>query len=107
LGDARVGVLLARRIGRGVPSSGAIEQAIDAERATRVHVGPLSAGAIQRLLQTRIGHGFPRPTLLRLHEASGGNPFFALELARAVEADAGTRGLSAFNTALRPPESRS
>ena len=27
---------------------------------------------------------FARPTLLRLHEASGGNPFFALELARAT-----------------------
>ena len=36
-----------------------------------------------------IGSGatFARPTLLRLHEASGGNPFFALELARALGAD--------------------
>jgi DNA-binding CsgD family transcriptional regulator/TolA-binding protein len=27
----------------------------------------------------------PRPTLLRLHDASGGNPFYALELARALQ----------------------
>ncbi len=30
---------------------------------------------------------FARPTLLRLHEASGGNAFFALELARALATD--------------------
>jgi len=30
---------------------------------------------------------FARQTLLRIHERSGGNPFFALELARALDAD--------------------
>ena len=32
-----------------------------------------------------------RPTLLRLHEASGGNPFYALELARALGAEGAVR----------------
>ena len=49
-----------------------------------LHVGPLSAGALQSILRPRLGRVFARPTLLRLHEASGGNPFFALELARAL-----------------------
>src|SRR6185503_14713760 len=31
----------------------------------------------------RLGRTFTRPTLLRLHEVADGNPFFALELARA------------------------
>jgi DNA-binding CsgD family transcriptional regulator len=86
LGDADLGLLLARRIGMGLPS-GAIEQAIGAERSERVHVGPLSVGATQRLLQERLGRAFPRPTLIRLYETSGGNPFYALELARAFEAE--------------------
>src|SRR5262249_23277879 len=34
-----------------------------------------------------LGRPFARQTLLRIHERSGGNPFFALELARALSAD--------------------
>ena len=45
---------------------------------------PLSFGAVQHLIQTRLDFLPPRPALRRLHELSGGNPFFALELARAL-----------------------
>ena len=38
-----------------------------------------------------MGGGLPRPTLLRLHEVSGGNPFYALELARALGAEVSVR----------------
>jgi DNA-binding CsgD family transcriptional regulator len=48
-------------------------------------VGPLSIGALHRLLLDRTGRSYPRPLLHRLHEDSGGNPFFALELALAVD----------------------
>lgn len=85
-GDANIAFLFARRIGKGVPSRG-VDQAIDGLRVERVHVGPLSIGAIQGLLQARLDCSFPRPTLIRLHEMSGGNPFYALELARALEAE--------------------
>ena len=54
-----------------------------------VTVGPLSLGAIRRLLRERMGASFPRGTLLRLHEVSRGNPFYALELARALAARGG------------------
>jgi DNA-binding CsgD family transcriptional regulator len=50
-------------------------------------VGPLSVGALHRLLRDRLGRPFARQTLLRIHELSGGNPFFALELARSLDAD--------------------
>jgi DNA-binding CsgD family transcriptional regulator len=60
----------------------------------RLHIGELSVGAIQSLLRSRLDGSFPRPTLLRLHEASGGNPFHALELARARMMDP-TRDLTA------------
>lgn len=54
------------------------------ERLLELELGPLSVGALHELLRTRIG-ALPRPLLLRIRETSGGNPFFALELARALE----------------------
>jgi DNA-binding CsgD family transcriptional regulator/tetratricopeptide (TPR) repeat protein len=44
-------------------------------------VPPLSAEALTELLET---HGLPCRTASRLHTASGGNPFLALALGRAV-----------------------
>ena len=55
------------------------------QRTHRIEVGPLSLGALQRLLGARVGRTFARPALRRIHEASGGNPFFALELARVLD----------------------
>ena len=42
---------------------------------------------MHRLLRDRLGRSFARQTLLRIHEQSGGNPFFALEIARALDGD--------------------
>jgi DNA-binding CsgD family transcriptional regulator len=50
----------------------------------RLTVEPLSVGAIHRLLWGRLGLNLSRPELVRVHEISGGNPFFALELGRAI-----------------------
>jgi DNA-binding CsgD family transcriptional regulator len=49
-----------------------------------VEVGRLSVAAIHELLKARLGRSFPRPVLVRLFETSGGNPFFALEIAREI-----------------------
>jgi DNA-binding CsgD family transcriptional regulator len=80
-----VSVLLARRLEEGGERS-ELEVAL-ASAARRLCLGPLSAGAIQQLLRDRLGRTFPRRTLLRIHETSGGNPFYALELARALDPD--------------------
>ena len=45
-----------------------------------------SVGAIHRLLWGRLALNLPRPLLVRVHETAGGNPFFALELGRALAA---------------------
>ena len=50
----------------------------------RLPVEPLSVGAIHRLLWGRLGLALPRPVLIRVHRTTGGNPFFALELGRAL-----------------------
>jgi DNA-binding CsgD family transcriptional regulator len=79
-------LLLARRLGEGLEWS-EVERAIESERLRRLPVGPLTLGATHQLLQTRLGRTLARPTLLRVHETAGGNPFYALELARALSAD--------------------
>jgi DNA-binding NarL/FixJ family response regulator len=53
-----------------------------ARSLVRVDVGPLSLGALHRLLLSRLGEPLSRPTLRKVHEVSGGNPFYALEIAR-------------------------
>jgi DNA-binding CsgD family transcriptional regulator len=60
-----------------------LERALPEERLRRLEVGPLSLGAIHRMLSERLGLVLSRPKLRRLHELSGGNPLFALELGRA------------------------
>jgi DNA-binding CsgD family transcriptional regulator len=50
----------------------------------RVQLRPLSAGALHSVLSTRLGLSFPRPKMRKIHEVSGGNPLYALELARAM-----------------------
>jgi len=59
-----------------------LEHVIDVRR---LRIGALSVGALHRLLHDRFGRPFARQTLLRIHERSGGNPFFALELARVLD----------------------
>ncbi|MDX6423397.1 MAG: hypothetical protein QOI67_868, partial [Gaiellaceae bacterium] len=86
LGSSAVTVLLAKRLSDETRQS-ELEQALGVDRVQRVAVGPLSVGALHRFLRDRLGAPFPRQTLLRIHERSGGNPFFALELARVLPAD--------------------
>jgi DNA-binding CsgD family transcriptional regulator len=86
LDEQSIHLLLARRLGDGGETS-EFERAIHPDRSERLHVGPLSLGGIHQLLQAQLALKLPRPTLLRVHEASGGNPFYALELARALGAD--------------------
>lgn len=51
--------------------------------ATRVRMGPLDLDGVHDLIAARWGRTLPRPALKRVHGISGGNPMFALELARA------------------------
>lgn len=55
------------------------------DRLSRVRVHPLSLGALHTILTERLGRSLPRPKMRRIQEFSGGNPFYALELGRAME----------------------
>ena len=86
LPDADISLLWTRRLGEPQQST-AVEDALDGDRVERIQVGPLSVGATHQVLHSLLSRSLPRPTLLRLHQVSGGNPFYALELARALGAD--------------------
>ena len=85
LGGERIDFLLAQRAEPGASPALGLDRPPPSLRVTRMEVGPLSLAALQRLLSDRLGVLFPRPTLRRIHETSGGNPFYGLELARALE----------------------
>ena len=59
-----------------------IERAVAADRLLRIEVGPLSMGALSRIIRERLGRSVPIPLMVKIHQTAAGNPFFALELAR-------------------------
>jgi DNA-binding CsgD family transcriptional regulator len=86
LEDEPVGVLGTIRVSPEEVDPAELVRSLAHERLSRVPLGPLSVGALYELVQARLGTQLHRSTLLQLHETSAGNPFFALELARALQA---------------------
>jgi DNA-binding CsgD family transcriptional regulator len=86
----RIGVLASVRQG-----SGSKGDPVDLDRAiaqtTHLSVGPLPLESLGRILRQRTSRSLPHPDMARLHRITGGNPLFAIELARA----AGGAGISA------------
>jgi ATP/maltotriose-dependent transcriptional regulator MalT len=60
-------------------------QAVQPDRIHRITLRPLTVGALHAVVSSRLGHSYPRPTMLRIHDTSGGNPFYAIELARSID----------------------
>jgi len=84
LRDEPVGFFLARRVEASEETRVDIASALDADRLTRLAIGPLDVRSLDRLLRAQLGRQFLRPALVELQRVSGGNPFFALELGRAL-----------------------
>jgi DNA-binding CsgD family transcriptional regulator len=86
LEDESVTVVTATRSGSGVADPldlvGSLPDGVD-----RLTIGPISPAALGRLLRRRLEDDFAPPLVLRIHEASGGNPFFALEIGRALRGE--------------------
>jgi DNA-binding CsgD family transcriptional regulator len=91
LAGRRVGFLLSvRSTGNRRASRDALTQSLPEDGTHRLELGPLSVGALQRILRTHLGRVLPRPLLVRVVATSGGNPLYAIEIARAV-VDVGDR----------------
>jgi DNA-binding CsgD family transcriptional regulator len=84
LGDAKVG--FAPTIRADAPDA-AMPTAVSsfAGPVERLHVGPLDLGEIDALVRRELGLSLRRPALAWILSGSGGNPFLALEIARAVQ----------------------
>jgi predicted ATPase len=84
--------VLVNRIGTGRQGGGQ-------DMLKRIRVGPLSVGALHAVLSDRLGRSFSRPKIAHIYEVSGGNPFYAIELARAMD-DEKTNGGASLPTNL-------
>jgi DNA-binding CsgD family transcriptional regulator len=61
-----------------------LDHALDHERIHRSEIAPLGAIDLGRIVESRLGGTLRRATLHELARVSGGNPFYALEIARAL-----------------------
>ena len=102
LRDEPVGLLATLRTGPEVTSPFELDRSFKDDRLDELTIGPLSLGAVHRLLEERLGLELTRPELMRVQEATAGNPFFALELGREL-VRTGTR--PSPGQALRVPDS--
>jgi DNA-binding CsgD family transcriptional regulator len=84
LRDEHVGLLLSRR--RSVESAVATEirRSLPADRVRELDVGPLDLEGLHALVREHLDIAVPRPLLVEVHQASGGNPLFALEIVRTL-----------------------
>ena len=79
-----IGVLATVRATHDESLSFGLRDSLAEQRLTELKLGPLSVGALRHLLDERLGLRLTRSELGRLQQASGGNPFFALELGREL-----------------------
>jgi len=87
--------LVSRHGGR----SSELERVVEPAGVVRLELGPLSFGAVSRLLAGRLGRSLPRRVVRQVFETSHGNPLFAVELGRAVL----ERGLPEIGAGLPVP----
>lgn len=80
----RIALVLAVRTGTTESGASEIRTALPEDRRESIRVGPMTIGALGRLIHDRNGVAHPRPLLLRIHEASSGNPFLGLEMSRSL-----------------------
>ena len=80
--SGRTGLLAARRDPPRTPPSEQLWLA-QPEALRVIRLAPLARGEVHRLLRERTGRSLPPPALARIDHVAAGNPFVALELARA------------------------
>jgi hypothetical protein len=83
--DRRVGILVTERCDADSGTSALWLHLGRPDGLDRLTVSALSLGGLHALISARLGRTFARPTMVRIAEISGGNPFYALELARAID----------------------
>jgi DNA-binding CsgD family transcriptional regulator len=77
-----VGLLTTLRTGDGAADMSWLTEEPGA--TTRIQLEPLTVGNLQKVISATFGRAIPRRTMLQIHQTSGGNPFYGIELARAI-----------------------
>jgi DNA-binding CsgD family transcriptional regulator len=83
LAGLRVGLLVTERTPSQSPDPLGLERSMCAHRRV-VQLNGLSVAALRMLLEAQLGWAYRRSMLVRVAETSGGNPLFALEIARSL-----------------------
>ncbi|MET1018442.1 MAG: ATP-binding protein, partial [Microterricola sp.] len=84
LSEERVGFMATLRDGPEAIAPFDLERSFPEKRLSRLALGPLSIAGVHHLLKERLELELSRPALVRVREATGGNPLFALELGREL-----------------------
>jgi DNA-binding CsgD family transcriptional regulator len=79
-----VGVLATLRLEPGSVDPLDLAGAVSDGNGVRLHVGPLGVTEVSHILRAGLSRSLAPPFVARVHEAARGNPFFSLEIARAL-----------------------
>jgi DNA-binding CsgD family transcriptional regulator len=82
--DAPIRVLLARRSGRPDAAPLGLDRVQAGCAPATLRLGPLGAADLGELIAARLGLRLSRPALIDLERITGGNAYFALEIAPSV-----------------------
>lgn len=81
----RVGVLVSERCDPDKGTAQSWLRLSSPDDPLRIRLGPSSLGGLHSIISAKLGKPLSRPVLVRIAEISNGNPFYALELARALD----------------------
>jgi DNA-binding CsgD family transcriptional regulator len=76
-----IGLMLARRSGL---ASSVVDDVRRTGHSRELDVGPLDPTSLHHMVHAHLGVLLPRPLLAEVHQAAGGNPFYALEIVRTL-----------------------
>jgi DNA-binding CsgD family transcriptional regulator len=79
-----VGIVVTARLPDQPSIPFGLDRALPENRLVTVPIGPLGDAALLAMIEDRVGTTFPKRVVARIAASSAGNPFFALEIARAV-----------------------
>jgi DNA-binding CsgD family transcriptional regulator len=83
--SGRVGVLVTERTTGDRDGEARSWLLLSGRGVSPIRLQPMSFADLHAVIVQRLDRSFPRPTMARIHQVSGGNPFFALELARMID----------------------
>jgi DNA-binding CsgD family transcriptional regulator len=89
---ASLGLLVTRRGDGGTPAPLDLDRALPPNSSEQIVLASLSLASLHHILSEQLGSQPARPVIARVAEASAGNPFFAIEIARALANQTGGSG---------------